>query len=803
MAGALDGVRVIEIGDRMASAYAGKLLRDLGAEVIKVEPPEGDGLRRYGPFPSDRPDPEHSGMFVYLHGGKRGAVLDMAAEGGREALDRLLRDADVLLHCYRPSEATRLGLAPERVAAIAPRCIVAAVTTFGSTGPAAEWVGYPLHAYMGSGVGYRIGEPDRAPLNAPLDGADLQHAAPQVALSVLLALLDRDRTGRGQFVDISVTEAVNVSVWGHGIARVAYGRHPMIPRGGRRLASRIWGVWSVADGDYIIQTQMERHWHAFLKLLGDPEWSQDERVRGIGLPAHMRGLAPDDHAEVMSRIERHVGAWLRSRTKAEIWKQMREQRISFHPVLTVPQVCESDQMAERGGLVEAPGPHPALRVPGPPYRMAGTPWQRPGPPPCLDAPPATGWIASPTAEANPPAGDPDGDGPLAGVRVLDLGQVWAGPLVGRYLADYGADVVHIRTASRPPTTPGSTDPADPEAWEWIYRNRRSLALDFRRPEAVGLFRRLCEVADVVIDNFAPRVMPRLGLDYDELVQANPRLIMVALPPAGRTGPWADLVTYGPSLAALFGLKSLNGYPEDQRVVEDATDLDPVASSYATLATLAALHSRARSGRGQLIEVAQGEAGFAGIAEAVIEHEWNQRDLGPVGNTHRVLAPHGVYPCVGEDQWIAIACGSDEEWRSLATAAGHPEWLDRPAFATPSARRESRGTLDAELAAWSGDHDKSQLASTLQRVGVAAYPVIDQLEAITDPQLAHRRRHFVLHDDFAPEELLNGNPWHLSAAPPRLRRPAPALGAHNAEVLGEYLGMSPADVRSLEASGVLA
>ncbi len=815
MTGAVAGLRVVEAGGGKAIAYAARLLRGLGATVTKIEPPEGDALRRHGPFPGDQADPEHSGQFIYLNGGKDGARLDLTSEGGRAALEALLDDADVLLHSFRPQQARALGLDDERLRAAHPRLVVTAVTTFGHGGPYAEWKGAPLLAYCGAGVAYRIGDPQREPLTAPLDAADVQHAGVQAALATLLALHHRDRIGHGQFVDISALVAVNVAVWGHGIPQAIYLGNPIPQRNGRGLSGGVWGVYAVKDGDFALMTQVARHWTAFVDGLGNPEWSRDELIRSLGSPHVRRNLDPEQAEQVQRALREGMAAQFAQLTKAELWEITRRERIPFQPVLTIPEVCESDHAAERGLLVDAPGDHPPLRTPGAPYRMGGTPWNAPAPPPRLDEPNAEGWSEPPWPPARadawraasasdfPGAADPR-NAPLAGLRVLDLGQVWAGPLVSRYLADYGADVIKVQTTKRPwgSGVPGSFDPSEPLAWEWILRNRRSIALDLKEPEGLELFERLCGVVDVVVDNYAPRVMPSFGVDYARLTAEHPRLIMMAMPSAGLDGPWANLVSYGPSLTGLFGMKSLNGYPEDHLVMEEAAELDPIASAYGALAILAALASRSRTGRGQFIELAQGEAGFAGLAEAVIDYSWNGRDLGPVGNSHRYLAPHGIYRCMGEDQWIGIACETEEEWGALARAAGREDWLAREHFATREGRIAARTELDREIGAWTASQDKRELAAALQAQGVAAFPVLDAAEVIADPHLAERRRRFVLHEDYPGSELLNGNPWSLSEAPPRLRLPAPVFGAHNIEVLGEYLGMSEAEVRRLEEAGVL-
>ena len=807
--GAFSGVRVLEVGDGKALAYGAKLLRDLGAEVIKVEPPDGDALRRYGPFPADRPDRERSGLFIYLNGGKRGACLDLEAEAGQSSLRGLLADADVLLHSLPPAEADRLNLAPSRLAREHPGLVVAAVTPFGSDGPYANWKGYALQAQAGSGVAFRTGAPEREPLNGPLDGAELHHGAVHLAAAVVLALFDREQTGRGQFVDISITEAALLAVCGVGIPRVVYRGQELPRRHGRLVNGRgPWGLLPAADGEYSIIALFDHQWRALANVIGRPDWPLRPDMESAGA---LTLLAPEER----DSLREQIADWTRGRTRAEIWERMRAARVPSQPVHTIPEVVDAAQLAERGYFLPAPGPHPPLTVPGAPYRLSLTPWRAPGPPPRLTAAPATGWRTGRHASSRQPRphrgssrsdgadrrDEPGGDGPLSGIRVLDLTQAWAGPLLVRFLADFGADVILVETPRRPRWMAGDPDPRQPFAWEWIYRNRRSVTLDLKGARGRELCQELARRSDVVVDNFAAGVMEGLGLGYEQLAAANPRLVVASLSGSGETGPWSDLTTFGPSLSALYGIKSLYGYPEDGMQTEDPSEMDPIAAGYGALAVLAALYHRDRTGRGQRIEMAQGEAGLAGLAEAVIEHVWNGRTIGRVGNTHRVLAPHGVYPCAGEDRWIAIACGSDDEWEALAGAAGRLRWLERPAFRTAAGRRGARSELDAEIAGWTREHEAPELERRLQDAGVAAVRVMDTFDIVADPHHAYRREHFVLPPAFPADTLLDGNPWRLSWARPRLRRPAPAPGAHNDEVFSELLGLSATEIRELEAAGV--
>jgi benzylsuccinate CoA-transferase BbsF subunit len=239
------------------------------------------------------------------------------------------------------------------------------------------------------------------------------------------------------------------------------------------------------------------------------------------------------------------------------------------------------------------------------------------------------------------------------------------------------------------------------------------------------------------------------------------------------------------------------------VEEDAAELDPISATYGMLAIMGALHHRDRTGQGQMIEIAQGEAGFIATTEAMIEYVWNDREMGPQGNLHRVLAPHGIYPCTGDDRWIAIACGSDEEWSALAHAAGHEEWLEQDAYRTAAGRRAARAELDAAIGAWTAPEDDAALTQLLQEAGVAAFPVMGVFDMLADSHHSHRRDHYELPEEMPMASLLNGNPWHLSAAQPSVRSPVPKYGQHNEEVFGELLGLSSEEVHNLQTEGVIA
>ncbi len=411
--------------------------------------------------------------------------------------------------------------------------------------------------------------------------------------------------------------------------------------------------------------------------------------------------------------------------------------------------------------------------------------------------------------------------PLEGIRVIDHGHVWAGPLLGMMMADLGAEVIKVGPPHRQSgismggrQSPvgslggdrGTTAIDDPRAFHGLDRGKMSIALHLGDPRGVELYLRLIAVSDIVFDNFAPRVMPALGLDWETLRAVNPRLIMASLSAAGATdGPWRDLVTYGPSLAALYGLKSLLGYPDDPQPREDTADLDPTAAGHAFTAVLAALEYRERSGEGQFIDLAQGEATLQRAAEPLMDYLLNQRDAGPQGNRSAGLAPHGVYPARGEDAWLAIVVRSDAEWarlRGLAQPA-----LDDPRWDRALNRLHSQDALDAALGEWTRQHAAAELAELLQSEGIPAFPLMSPIDLLVDPDFAALTAAAI---DLSAEAaaparggaLYVGAPWKMERTPAALRAPTPNRGEHDDYIFGELLGLSSAERAALRAEGVI-
>ena len=410
--------------------------------------------------------------------------------------------------------------------------------------------------------------------------------------------------------------------------------------------------------------------------------------------------------------------------------------------------------------------------------------------------------------------------PLSGLRVLDHGHVWAGPLLGLFLADLGAEVIKVGAPHRRSGVSiggqqapvgsiggdrGATEPDDPRAFHGLDRGKKSIAIHLGDPRGRELYLQLVAQSDIVLENFSPRVMPSLGLSYNVLAEVNPRIIMIALSAAGATeGPWRSLVTYGPSLAALYGLKSLLGYPDDPQPREDTADLDPTAAGHAFIALLAALEYRERSGRGQFIDLAQGESTLQRAAAPLMDWLLNRRDAQPRGNRGSAIAPHGVYPAAGEDQWLALVVRTDAEWASLCELA--PQ-LAREEWATMRSRLQDQDALDDAVGQWTRQWEDMELAIQLQGVGVPAFPMMDPTSLLIDDDyhaLANAQIDLSA-EAAAPVRggvLYTGVPWKLERTPGAIHGPIPNRGEHDDEIYGDLLGLDESAREELRSAGVI-
>jgi len=399
--------------------------------------------------------------------------------------------------------------------------------------------------------------------------------------------------------------------------------------------------------------------------------------------------------------------------------------------------------------------------------------------------------------------------PLEGLRVIDFGWVWAGPITGQLLADMGAEVIKVESRKRldvirwfPPFAEGKPDPDGALFFHSLNRNKLSVTLDLTQPKAAGLAKRLVAISDVVIENFSPKAMRNLGLDYPALREVKADLVMVSLSAAGQAGPLKDVMTYGPSLGALAGMDGLIGYPGERVLGWPMAYTDPASGTLAVFAILAALFYRKRTGKGQYIDLAQWEATTALLPEFILDYTLNGRVAGPQGNQHPHMAPHGCFRCRGEDAWISIAVQTDEEWGDFCKALGNPSWCQEECFASRESRPKHRQRLSERIEEWTIRHSAEEAARILQGAGIAAFPSYGIGDLLRDPHLEMRGAKVVVDHPKMKGEILYGLPWKFSRTPGSIRRRAPLLGEHNQYVFCELLGMGEEEVSRLAEEKVL-
>jgi crotonobetainyl-CoA:carnitine CoA-transferase CaiB-like acyl-CoA transferase len=823
--GALAGLRVLETAEGIAGAYCGLLLAGMGAEVIKVEPPSGDPARADGPFPGDLPHPERSARFLHLHRGKRGVIVDPNSENGRVRLITLLDAVDAVLDDHPPAERERLGLDATLLRTTRPALVLTLISWFGEEGPQAGWQGSELIAQAASGLMACTGEPGREPLQ--VGGAPAQYAAGQTAAAAtLVALLRAVRSGEGGLLDISVQEAAAdlLEMWSHG----AYQGRPMPRLGSRHNSNYPFEVYPCADG-YVGVHASPAPWSAMAELM-------DARL------ADPRYEARATRERYRDEIDPIIREWLAGKGKVEAYHAGQARRFAFGYVATAADLLESAHLRARDALPSITHPEAGtLRYPGAPYRMNATPWRdarapmlgedrsdltritAPAVPPSFAGKGATpespglpeshSKVSTESRSATIGLGSPipRGEGmrggrsalPLAGVRVVDLTQIWAGPRCTKVLADWGADVIKVESHKRTDSTRAydaflaSPEPHDETAerahnrrhqYEQLHRGQRSVTIDPTVADGRGRLLDLVRVSDVLVANFAYGVLERLGIAYPDLAAVRPDVIVLSMTGFGDSGPERDYVAFGVTQEELCGIYALTGYAGERPLKSGSNIGDPMNGMHGACAVAAALLHRERTGQGQYIELSQLESSLPLVGEVVLDAQMNGRNGGPAGNTHPRWIPHGVYPCRGEDQWLALACRDDAEWRAFCAAIDRPELSGDPCYAGAEARRRHAGTLDREIAAWTLQRDAREAATLLQAHGVPATPVLNSVQVGEDRHLHARGFLPVLRHPDGVERGYYGPLWRVDGRRPALRGPAPLLGEHNAEVFHGLLGV---------------
>jgi crotonobetainyl-CoA:carnitine CoA-transferase CaiB-like acyl-CoA transferase len=785
----LSHVRVVDLTD-IRGALAGRMLADLGADVVKVEPPGGDPARLRPPFSGNAAGPDRSLPFLFRNANKRGAVIDLDDRAGRARLAALCDGADFLIENFGLDRRRALGLAPEDVRRRHPALIHVAIADFGLTGPRAGWRAEPLVAFAASGALHPSGFPDKPPCSLPGYAAH-DCASIYAVVGGLAALLDRARHGQGQTIEVSVQEAAlhGLNPWSVPLEDYAR-RYPILPKSPTRNADGTYLVLEAADGHVRVLPGTVRHWRAFIALLGNPEllagpeWEQT---------AHR--LLNGDVLRIIACDA------LRERKRAELLAEACRLGVPLAPVNPPDDFVTEAQTRARGyfrrtgfpALGDAPFAPIALNLSETPASL-----RRAAPAAGEDDregfAPRTGAAATANASREPV---------LAGVRVVDLGVGAVGPEACWALAELGAEVIKIESRAnldflRAVTLePGAVN----RAWTFNTecRGQKSVCLDLRTARGREIALELCKRADVIVENNRGGVTEKWGLDYESVRRVAPRVIFVQSQGFGEGGPLGRAQAFGPLNSSFAGVNWLWNHPDAPYPAGAALNHpDHIASKLAALGVLAALEHRRRTGVGQRIEMAQTEAAAFLVGEFYLEGPCTGRPASQRGNAVDWAVPHGVYRCCGEDRWLALAVASDEDWQRFRAHAG---WADEPRLATLAGRLAARDEIDARVSEWTRERRAEDAAESLQAAGVSAFIVQSPDDTRADPHLAARRAIVTVeHAEIGPERHI-GNPIRPSLTPTVTAAAAPLLGADTEDVLGRWLGIPPAEVAKLAADEV--
>jgi len=770
----LSGLRVVEIGTEISAPYCTKLLADLGAEVHKIETPAGDPLRWWGPFPGGRPDPDRAGLFDYLNSGKTRTRRDFADERDLAAVRDLIAGADILVENLPAGDVRRQdwGLDGDSLARVNPNLVVVRISAFGQDGPLRDRPTSPLTLQAAAGwVNPR--EFGRTPVQA---GARIPEyiAGGYAALGALTALrVAAAEPGRPVEVDVSAYEAL-LSTLPYPMLLAERLKSMGLPTNTK--AAPMLGIVRAADGWIGINCLTGQHWLDVCAMVGLPEFGEHQIAIMLGGP---------ERDEFFAKVQ----PWLDSQSVAEIVELAQAMRIPAAPVNDGASILDCPQYRERGFFVPGGGEGWRYLRPGAPFRLSG--------PAAADA---DGTAAGP--------GEVDPSLPFRGLRIFDLSTFWAGAYLTCYLGAFGADVVKVESIQRPDAhrysgallRQGDDWYERGPLWQGTNLNKRDLTLDLNSERGRELARRLVAGADVVVENFSPRVVEQFGLDYDSLTGIKPDVIMVRMPGFGLQGPWRDYVGWALNIEQLAGMSAVTGYP-DEPPCNLQGPADPIAGVHAGVALLAALRRRERTGTGQLIEVAQIEVGAAVTAEPVIEYSMNGAVMRREGNRHRSYV-QGVYPTRDEDDWVAISVRDDDDWAALIAAMDAPQLGEDPRFATAESRRQHHDALDELFAAWTRQHSAEEVAEALTARGVPAERVMTPDRMYDVPQLDARGYYEEIEHPITGRHRYPGWPFRISPGPSRHHRtPPPTLGQHNAEVLGA-IGVTAAELDELAAQQVI-
>ncbi len=782
----LSGFRVVELGSDPALDYCGKLFADFGADVLKVEFKGGDPRRRVPPLLDAGAGRMESGTFAWLNANKRSVFADP------DVICRLLAEADVLLDARPLSDQANGRLSHPALQAAHPGLVVVAISWFGESGPYRGFAASDASVRALAGLTSLVGPVEGPPILSAPDGQAGYIGGLSAFIAAASGLLGREAGGRR--FEASTHEAlVTVAEYETAVGLSGLGRRRNgINRFGRNYPV---SIYPTRQGLLGVTVVTPAQWRGFCAMIGRSDLAEEERY-SINV----------DRIVYADELDAAIAPILAQRT-AEDWFALGLRHKL--PLCIVPTMAELlEQPIHRKRVVFAPiriG-EAAFDAQVLPQHLTRTPPKRGGTASSAGSDQPE-WRARTPPLPAPERAAPTSSLPLAGLRVVDLTMGWAGPSATRLIADLGADVVKVEACQYPDWWRGTDKrPAffEQKLYEKSYwfqamnRNKRGVTLDLTMTQGKALLLRLVATADAVIENYSVEVLPKLGLDYSALRAAREDIIMVSMPAFGTGNAWSTCRAYGSTLEQASGLPTLTGRTNDPPTMNHTAYGDPVGGFNAAAALLIALIHRKRTGEGQLIDLSQVECMMPMVAPALISQSALGTTPPRLGNRHPVHTPQGAFRCTGDDAWVVLTVHSDAAWRGLSDLLGREDWAGWE-VATRHARAEE---IEAAISAWAARRSADEAMTALQAAGIAAGVARTPLALTRDPHLLARRFWREADNPVMGRHLHASAPFREGPVPYPLNRPSPTLGEHNAEVLGELLGLDASELNRLTDAGVI-
>ena len=805
--------RVLDLTDARAG-LGPMVLAGLGADVIKVEPPRGSDVRRAEPLVPGLPDPLASLRLHAFDRGKRSVVLDLDSARGRADFLALVATADFAIENAGPGAMDARGLGFAALREVRPDLVYVAISPFGQDGPYAHHLATDLTLSAMGGMMSLLGEPDRRPVRITVPQT-WHHASVEGALAALVAHQRRLSSGQAQFVDVSVQAAVFWTGLNAMIAHAIQGHN--IERNGTwlQLSTLVTPlVYPCADGEVVLigTTATLVPLVPWMVASGtvDETWAASEDWRSY----EARMLTGGELVIPLPALRERIEEFTRKHSKADLFAGGIARGITLAPVNTVSDVLALDHLAIRDfwrPVHLSDGRE--LRAAGPFARLSRTPVAFARPAPDLGA--HTAEVLAdveriPVGRVRPKAVTRQSDVarlPFDGIKFADFSWIGVGPITAKVFADHGATVVRVES-DKPadrlrlvgPFKDGIAGINRCQFFASFNTSKLSLQLDLKHPEGLATAKRLLQWADICLDSFTAGTMAELGLGYDVARELNPGLIMASTCLMGQTGPAAKLAGYGYHAASVCGFYEVTGWDDRPPGGPFNAYTDTIAPRFLATVLIAALDHRRRTGEGQYIDHSQMESSLHFLGPELLEAQVTGKNARRAGNESPDAAPHDAYPCLGEDQWCAIAVETDAQWRALRRALGDPDWARASALDTLAGRLAQRDSIDRELAAFTAKHAPHALMELLQAAGVPAGMVQRSSDHQEDPQLAHRRFFRPLAHPEMGLVPYEGHAYQIAGYDHGARFPAPCLGEHTYQVLQEVLGLDDEEIARVMGSG---